>query len=133
MKNALRFACQYVDQIGGQSTTYDETKAVLVVNLDEVRFQTVLITLQTSPGSGKEQLVLTSKVCEYDPSIDLKELLEETVKFDYSKFIIQDNFIKVEASCLSSSATEEQVKEMIQEVATLADRYELKHTGQDIH
>jgi hypothetical protein len=39
----------------------------------------------------------------------------------------------VEASCLSDSATEDQVKEMIQEVAQLADHYELKLTGHDIH
>jgi hypothetical protein len=41
--------------------------------------------------------------------------------------------VKVEASCLSETVSEEQVKEMIQEVAQLADHYELKLTGKDIH
>jgi hypothetical protein len=60
-------------------------------------------------------------------------LLEQSASFDYSKFVLEDNFLKIEASCLVDSATQEQLKEMIQEVAQLADHYEFKLTGQDIH
>ena len=77
--------------------------------------------------------MFTSKVCEFSSSLDLKVLLEQNANFDYSKFVLQDGFLKIEASCLVDTASDDQVKEMIQEVAQLADHYELKLTGHDIH
>ena len=124
---------QYADQIGGQFTDYDHIKSVIVVPLDKSRFQTVLATTQKSLVSGRDQAVFTSKVCEYKNTIDLKMLMEQNANFDYSKFVLEDGYVKVEASCLTSSVNETQVKEMIQEVAQLADHYEYKLTGQDIH
>ena len=133
MVNVMSFVRQYAEQIGGQFTEYDEAKAVVVVPLSGSRFQTVLIVTRISTTSGKEQAVFTSKVCDYDSSIDAKVLLEKNMTFDYSKFVLDDGFLKIESSCLPSSAQEEQIKEMIHEVATLADQFELKFTGQDIH
>lgn len=124
---------QYADQIGGQYTDYDHVKSVIVVPLDKSRFQTVLATTQKSLVSGRDQAVFTSKVCEYKTGIDLKMLMEQNASFDYSKFVLEDGYVKVEASCLTSTASEVQVKEMIQEVAQLADHYEYKLTGQDLH
>lgn len=124
---------QYAEQIGGQFTDYDHIKSVIVVPLDKSRFQTVLATTQKSQVSGRDQAVFTSKVCEYKHDIDLKMLMEQNAGFDYSKFVLQDGYLKVEASCLTASASEAQVREMIQEVAQLADLYEFKLTGQDIH
>jgi len=124
---------QYADEIGGQFTDYDHTKSVLVIPIDDHRFQTVLSITQKSQVSGREQALFTSKVCEINGNMDFKNLLEQHAKFDYSKFILEDGYLKVEASCLAETVTEEQVKEMIQEVAQLADHYELKLTGQDIH
>ena len=124
---------QYADQIGGQFTDYDHYKSVIVVPLDKSRFQTVLATSQKSQVSGRDQTVFTSKVCEYQKNMDLKMLMEQNANFDYSKFVLEDGYLKVEASCLTASASEAQVKEMIQEVAQLADHYEFKLTGQDIH
>ncbi len=124
---------EYADQIGGQYTDYDHIKSVIVVPLDKSRFQTVLATTQKSQVSGRDQAVFTSKVCEYKHGIDLKMLMEQNASFDYSKFVLEDGFVKVEASCLTSTVSESQVKEMIQEVAQLADQYEFKLTGADIH
>jgi len=131
--NVINTIKQYADQIGGQYTDYDHTKSVIVVPLDKSRFQTVLAVTQKSPVSGRDQAIFTSKVCEYSGSIDLKMLMEQNANFDYSKFVVEDGYLKVEASCLTSSASEEQVREMIQEVAQLADHYEYKLTGQDLH
>lgn len=124
---------QYADQIGGQFTDYDHIKSVIVVPLDKSRFQTVLATTQKSNVSGRDQAVFTSKVCEFKNTIDLKMLMEQNANFDYSKFVLEDGYLKVEASCLTASTSEAQLKEMIQEVAQLADLYEFKLTGQDIH
>jgi hypothetical protein len=131
--NVITTVKQYADQIGGQYTDYDHTKSVIVVPLDASRFQTVLAITQKSAVSGRDQAIFTSKVCEFNNNIDLKMLMEQNASFDYSKFVVEDGYIKVEASCLASSTSESQVKEMIQEVAQLADHYEYKLTGQDVH
>lgn len=124
---------QYADQIGWQFTDYDHTKTVIVVTIESHRFQTVLALTQKSRVSGREQAIFSSKVCEFTTAIDLRSLLEQSGSFDYSKFIIEDNYLKIEASCLVDSSSPEQLKEMIQEVAQLADHYELKLTGQDLY
>jgi hypothetical protein len=131
--NVINTLKKYADQIGGQFTDYDQSKSVIVVPLDRSRFQTVLAVTQKSAVSGRDQAIFTSKVCEYRASMDLKTLLEHNANFDYSKFVLEDGFLKVEASCLAASTSEEQVREMIQEVAQLADHFEDKLTGQDIH
>jgi hypothetical protein len=131
--NIMKYVQQFADQIGGQFTDYDHTKSVIVVPTTGSRFQTVVALTQKSPVSGREQAIFTSKVCEFTSSLDLKALLEQNANFDYSKFVLEDSFLKVEASCLSDTASNDQVKEMIQEVAQLADHYEMKLTGQDIH
>ena len=129
----MKYVQQFADQIGGQFTDYDHTKSVLVVPINGSRFQTVIALTQKSPVSGREQAMFTSKVCEFNSDLDLKALLEQNANFDFSKFVLEDGFLKVEASCLTDTASEDQLKEMIQEVAQLADHYELKLTGQDIH
>jgi hypothetical protein len=127
----LNYVRKYADKIGGQYTDYDSTRSVIVVPLD-TRFQTVLASTQKSPVSGKDQAMFSSKICEFVSTIDLKLLLEQNGNFDYSRFVLEDGYLKVEASCLAASATEDQVCEMVQEVAQLADHYELKFTGKDI-
>jgi hypothetical protein len=129
----MNYVQQYAEQIGGQYTDYDHTKSVVVVPINGSRFQTVLAITQTSAVSGRNQALFTSKVCEYTNNLDLKNLLEQNANFDYSKFVLEEGFLKVEASCLAGSVSQEQIKEMIQEVAQLADHYELKLTGKDIH
>jgi diphthamide synthase (EF-2-diphthine--ammonia ligase) len=131
--NILNYVQQYAEQIGGEFTDYDHTKSVVVVPINGSRFQTVLAITQTSAVSGRDQALFTSKVCEYSAGLDLKNLLEQNANFDYSKFVLEEGFLKVEASCLAASVSQEQIKEMIQEVAQLADHYELKLTGKDIH
>lgn len=127
------FLKNYAEQIGGQFTQYDQSKGVVVVPLGVHRFQTVLALLQPSKFSGRELAVFTSKVCEFNGAINLRELLEENAKFDYAKFMLEDNYLKMEASCTAATISEDQVKEMVQEVATMADRFEHVLTGQDIH
>jgi hypothetical protein len=129
----MNYVQQYAEQIGGQFTDYDHSKSVVVVPINGNRFQTVLAITQKSQVSGRDQAIFSSKICEFNGKLDLKNLMEQNAHFDYSKFILEDGYLKVEASCLASSVSETQVKEMIQEVAQLADHYELQLTGKDIH
>jgi hypothetical protein len=129
----MNYVQLYAEQMGGQFTDYDHSKSVIVVPIDGTRFQTVLATKQKSPVSGKDQAIFSSKICEFQINLNLEDLLKQNGMFDYSKFVLEDGYLKMEASCLASSANEIQVKEMLQEVAQLADHYELKLTGKDIH
>lgn len=124
---------QYAEQINGQFTDYDHTKSIIVVPLAGSRYQTVLVAIQTSPVSGREQTLISSKVCEIKENLNYRSLLEQHANFDFCKFILEDGYLKIEASCLTETVNEDQIKEMIQEVAQLADHYELKFTGGDVH
>ncbi|MBX2965997.1 MAG: hypothetical protein KF845_07620 [Cyclobacteriaceae bacterium] len=124
---------KYADQIGGTFTEYDEHKCIIVVPLRDNRFQTVLALTEKSKVSGRTRAVFVSKVSDSVNEIDTAELLKVHANFDYSKFVIEDGNLKVVASCLAEAASEEEVKFMVQEVAQLADQYEYKLTGKDIH
>jgi hypothetical protein len=131
--NIMKHVQDYAEQIGGQYTDYDHTKSVVVIPLNDNRFQTVLALQQKSTVSGRDQAIFSSKICEFDGKMNLEDLLKQNAHFDYCKFVLEDGYLKVEASCLSATASESQLKEMLQEVAQLADHYEEKFTGKDLH
>ena len=131
--NFFDFVKQYADQIGGQFTSYDSSSSIIVVPVADGRFQTILLSITQSKGSGKERGLISSKVCEFSSEIKLKELLESHAQFDYSRFIIDGGTLKVETTFPIEGVSEDDVKGMIQEVAALADLYEMKLTGKDIH
>jgi hypothetical protein len=74
-----------------------------------------------------------SKVCSAEAEFDYRKLLEQVAFFNYCRFVVQDQFLQVEAVSALDTLSEETAKEMIQEVANLADQYELKLTGVDVH
>jgi hypothetical protein len=123
----------YADHIGGTFTDYDHEKGIVVVPLKESRFQTVLAATDKSKVSGRKRVFFTSKVSDSTDGFDAKDLLTQNGNFDYSKFIIEDGQLKVVASCLVDSTTEDEVKFMLQEVAQLADQYEFRLTGKDVY
>jgi hypothetical protein len=127
------FTRSFADEIGGQYSEYDIEKSVIIVPLEENRFQAVLCQSRKIEDDDRKGLVFTSKVCEYSDSIDLKELLKENYNFHFAKFIIVDDVIKIEASALDGNVTHEMLKEMIVEVAKSADEWEFKLTGLDVN
>ncbi len=132
MDNILNFARQFAEEVGGQYTDYDNSKAVIVVPLSAGRFQTVLAFSRTG-STGNSHVLFISKICDFDETIDLRDLLEKNGTFDYSRFTLEDGFLKVVAACPEENATQELVMNMIQEVAAIADRFEFKFTGSDVH
>ena len=126
------FVEQYADQIGGQFTSYDSISSVFVVPVSDGRFQTVLLSVNKS-GSGKDRALISSKICEAFSSINFRELIADAAQFEYSKFVIDNGILKVEAAFPIGAIPEDEVKFIIQEVARLADTYEMKLTGKDIH
>ena len=127
------FMKAYADEIGGTYSEYDGATSIIIVPLPDERFQTVLGTVKLSKRFNRHLIEFSSKVCAFNSSIDLKDLLMENTNLNHAKFAISDDFIQVEDSCFVESATEDLIKEIIQEVANVADEYEFKLTGVDVH
>jgi len=131
--NLNKFTEKFANEIGGQYSEYDEDKCVIIMPLAENRFQAVLAIARQPDGQDSLAFVFTSKVCEYTEKIDLKELLKQNYNFNFAKFVIVDEIIKVEASSLIENASEALLKQMILEVANSADEWEYKLTGLDVN
>ncbi len=127
------FLKKYADQISGQYTEYDSDHSIIIVPVAGGRFQTVLGTIKQNELYNRKLIAFVSKVCNVKPGIDYKLLLEQTAFFNYCRFVLTEGYIQVEAVAALKNISEETIKEMIQEVANLADQYELKLTETDIH
>jgi len=129
-----KFSQKFADEIGGEYREYDQSQSVIIVPLKSGRFQTVTGHIVAHPGYNRDVVHLRSKVCELDAyTIPYVELLTASRDYPYTKFIVEDGFLKVEAINFLVNLTEEMVKEMILEIAHHADDWELKITGKDIH
>lgn len=127
------FMQSYADEIGGSYSEYDSKTSIIIVPLPDERYQTVLGTVKFNERYQRHLIEFSSKVCKYSTDIDLKELMMENTNLNHAKFAISEDHIQVEDSCFVETATEGLVKEIIQEVANVADEYEFKLTGVDVH
>lgn len=127
------FMKKYADQIGGQFTEYDPSHSIIIIPVSGNRFQTVLGTIRKNDLYNRSLITLNSKVCAVRAGIDFKMLLEQSAYFNYCRFIISENHLQVEAVTALDTVSESTIQEMLQEVANLADQYELKLTDTDIH
>lgn len=127
------FMKKYADQIGGQFTQYDPSHSIIIVPLSGNRYQTVIGTIKKNELYNRDLIFLNSKVCIAKPGLDYKMLLEQAAYFNYSRFVVNDSYLQIEAVAAIDTVTETAISEMLQEVANLADQYELKLTDSDIH
>ena len=127
------FMKRYADQISGQYIEYNQTLSVIIIPVSGGRFQTVMGNIKQSSLYNRKVITFTSKVCPINNSIDFRMLLEQTAFFNYCRFMIAENYLQVEAVSSLEGTSEEDIKEMLQEVANLADQYEMKLTGADVH
>lgn len=131
--NFNAFMERYAEEIKGQFAEYDQSKSVIIVPLEGNRFQAVLGVIKHNEKFNKIGLEFSSKVCPFSEDIDCKQLVMENAKTCYAKFVIVDDFIKVEGATFLENIMENGIKEIIQEVAHLADEWELKLTGLDVN
>ncbi len=131
--NLTAFMKKYADQISGQYIEYNVTLSVIIIPVAGNRFQTVMGNIKQSSLYNRKVITFTSKVCPINDSINFKMLLEQTAFFNYCRFMISENYLQVEAVSSLDGVDEDDIKEMLQEVANLADQYEMKLTGADIH
>lgn len=123
----------YALEIGGQFQEYDSNRSVIIFPLKDNRFQAVKGVMKYSERYRRTGIEFSSKVCDFTDEINLEELLRENGQFCHAHFVIEDGFIKIEASAFSDNLTDNLLKEIITEVAHTADEWEYKITGQDIH
>ncbi len=129
----VSFMRSYAKELGGQFSEYDEHKSIIVIPLSQGRYQTIIGRLKAALGLQKQMIELSSKICKYKDSLDLVELLTENAHLNYAKFSIVDDYLKVEASAFAHNVVEVELKEMLLEVAEVADHWEQRLTGVDVH
>jgi hypothetical protein len=129
LKNFMR---QYADEIGGQYIEYDPEHAIIIVPVSGGRAQTVLANVVHNELYNRKLISVTSKVCPAQQELDLRMVLGQTAFLNYSRFIIRENFLQVEAVASYAHLHEDIAREMIQEVANVADQFEMKLTGADV-
>lgn len=127
------FMKRYADEIRGQYIEYTQSLSVIIVPVSGNRFQTVTGTIKQSSLYNRKVITFTSKVCPMSNAIDFKMLLEQTAFFNYCRFMISENYLQLEAVSSLAGIDEGDIKEMLQEVANLADQYEMKISGTDVH
>ena len=128
-----KFSQSYAQEIDGEFREYDDNQSIIIVPLRKDRFQTVTGHIVKHDGYGRDVIHLKSKVCELSYNIPFEECLEASKEYPYTKFIVEDDFLKVEAINFLLNLNEDMVKEMIMEIAQHADDWELRITGKDIH
>jgi hypothetical protein len=128
-----QFMQKYAEEIGGQSSEYSPEHSIIIIPVSGGRAQTVIGAIKQSELYSRKLVAVTSKVCPIQSDMDWKMLLEQTAFFNYSRFVIQENYLQVEAVAAFDNISEETMKEILQEVANLADQYEMKLTGADVH
>ena len=131
--NFVSFSKQFAKEINGQYTEYDEKKSVFIVPLPDGRNQTVIAEIFHHEQYEREVIRIDSKICNLFSPIKYSEILAASTKFVHARFIAEDSFLKAESSFFMDHLNEVVIKEMILEVAQVADQWELKITGEDIH
>ncbi len=119
------------NEINAQFTEYDPKHSVFIVPLKDDRFQTVIARIIDHPKFNKEVVKITSKICYVTETIDYQSVLEGSAEFVHTRFIVDDDLLKAEASFFYDSVSEAIMKEMILEVANTSDDWEFKITGKD--
>ena len=130
LRNFLR---RYAEEIGGQFTEYDPENAIIIVPVSGGRAQTVLANIVQNDLYNRKLISISSKVCAAQQELDFRMVLGQTAFLNYCRFIIKENYLQVEAVGSFEQLTDDIAKEMIQEVANVADQFELKLTGADVH
>lgn len=127
------FSERYASEIGGEYRDYDGSRSVIIIPLKDGRFQTVTGHVMFNEEYNREIVQLKTKVCSTSNRIPFEELLTEVADYPYSKFIVEDGYLKVEAIAFLETTSEEAIKEMFMEIAQHADDWEFRITGKDIH
>lgn len=119
-------------EIGGEYNEYSPEHIIIIVPVSGSRAQTVLADIRFNELYNRNLVSFTSKVCPAQPEMDYRSLLAQTNFLNYGRFVIQENYLQVQAVAAADNLSDSTIKEMIQEVANVADQFELRITGADV-
>ncbi len=118
-------------EIDGRFVEYSYENTIITVPLNRDRSQSVTGYMIDRPQGT--MLEFMSTVCTLRPEIDHRAMLELNQELFYSKVVIHEGFLKVAAAALYDHCTEDLVRDMIMEVAYVADDLEMRIIGYDIY
>lgn len=133
--NLQAYMQSLAEGINGSFSEYDESTSVVVVPLQDGRYQSVKGTLETLDDGQTQVVCFSSYVCSYHDNLNFRNFLSENQKLRYSKFSIDEEFVQVEASVFIEFLTEgnqDYLIKAIREIAVQADAWEHKLTGLDV-
>lgn len=126
------FMTRFAQEIGGEYNEYAPEFIIIIVPVSGGRAQTVTSEVRQNELYNRKLITVTSKVCPAQNEMDYRSLLAQTNFLNYSRFVISENYLQVQAVAAFDSINDATLKEMIQEVANVADQFELKLTGADV-
>jgi len=132
MRNFETFAKEFADEIDGRYQEYDNDNIIIIVPLKDDRFQAVIGKHTIHNKTQRHVINIKSNICACTENIPYYEVLQSNSEYPYARFVIEDEMLKVEATEFEDHIDEPQIKEMILEVANLADEWEYKITGSDV-
>jgi len=118
-------------EIDGRFVDYSCENTIITVPLSRYRYQNVTGYLIDRPQGSMLEFMTT--VCTLRPEIDYRAMLELNQDLYYSKVLIHEGFLKVAAAALYDHCTEDLVRDMILEVAHVADDLEMRLIGCDVY
>lgn len=119
------------DEIDGKFLEYSTENTIITVPVSRHRYQNVTGYLLNRNNS--KVLEFMSRVCELNDGIDHKAMLELNQELFYSKVVIHEGYLKVAAAALLDHCTEDLVRDMVLEVARVADDLEHHLVGADVN
>lgn len=127
------FSKTYAAEIGGDFREYDDTQSIIIIPLNDGRFQTVIGEITHHEKYNRDMVQIKSTVCAASETIPFEEILQESANYPYAKFFMEENHLKLGASTFLDDTSENTIKEMFSSIAQLADDWEFRITGKDIH
>jgi hypothetical protein len=121
----------YANEVGGKIIPYTDSQSIIIMPTKHGRFQRVLGWTRIS--KNHKFLEFDSKVTEYTPNIDFQKYLSEAANFTFCRLIVKEGFLQVASSVFVDEATPELIKDMVREVAEIADDLENQITGEDLN
>lgn len=119
------------DEIDGKFLEYSTENTIITVPVSRHRYQNVTGYLLNRNNTKVVEFM--SRVCELHDDIDHKAMLELNQELFYSKVVIHEGYLKVAAAALLDHCTEDLIKDMVLEVARVADDLEHHLVGADVN
>ncbi len=119
------------DEIDGKFLEYSAENTIITVPVSRYRYQNV--TGYLIKRNNVKVVEFMSRICELNDEIDHKAMLELNQELFYSKVVIHEGYLKVAAAALLDHCTEDLIKDMILEVAKVADELEHELVGADVN